>query len=214
MNQFDIQEGQELRVTYTRLDKEPSVSSLSSVHTQKLELLHQFLEATVGSFILTFGVLASNNNTLAILLIFLFSAIVTRQPTIYNPAVTLMETMQGLRTVRTFWASLAGQLVGSMMAAMFCYFVRANTLTPDTSIPPYWDATLSHQILGVSFHNYRSNYTARSLEPRSSSAPSSYRKMITFSSLMTDMSTPSSSQSPSLGLANSAISATHSSTLP
>lgn len=49
--------------------------------------------AAIGSFIFTYGILASAGNNMAILVIFFLSIMITDRLTVFNPAVSFIELM-------------------------------------------------------------------------------------------------------------------------
>ena len=54
---------------------------------------YTILESTIGSFMLTYGIIASNGNYFGLLIIFALSILITNKPTVFNPAVTVMELL-------------------------------------------------------------------------------------------------------------------------
>lgn len=73
-----------------------------------MDVVYHLLQAIIGSYILTFGIIASNGNLLTLLLIMGLSILITHKPTVFNPAVTLMESLQGLITPSQLWSSIFG----------------------------------------------------------------------------------------------------------
>lgn len=71
-------------------------------------MFYAFANSLIGSFIFTYGIVASNGNTLAVLTIFFLSLLLSYKANVYNPAVTLMELLNGLITTNDFFCYLAG----------------------------------------------------------------------------------------------------------
>ena len=73
-----------------------------------MTMIYAFSNSLIGSFIFTYGVVASNGNTLGILAIFFLSLMLAYKANVYNPAVTLIELLNGLITIKDFFYYLIG----------------------------------------------------------------------------------------------------------
>ena len=108
------------------------------------------MAACIGSFIFTFGIIASNGDFMTIMVIFFLSILLTNRLTIFNPAVSFMELIAARINFKEFIFNVIGQVAGSFFGAMVAYFALGNWVDNI----PYLNARIHYGLLGVMSLSY------------------------------------------------------------
>ncbi|CAD8212511.1 unnamed protein product [Paramecium octaurelia] len=139
----DVNAEGESQAAYTRFESSPSVGQLSGTHVEKQTIIKSTLIASIGSFLFTYGILASAGNNTAILVIFFLSILMTDRLTVFNPAVSLIDLLMARIGFQEFMFNVIGQVGGSLLGAMVCFFVLE-----DFTNAPYLNAKIGDNLLG------------------------------------------------------------------
>ncbi|CAD8111975.1 unnamed protein product [Paramecium sonneborni] len=139
----DLNAEGESQANYTRFESSPSVGQLSETHLEKQTIIKSTLIASIGSFIFTYGILSSGGNNMAILVILFLSILMTDRLTVFNPAVSFIDLLYVRIGFQEFMFNVLGQVGGSLLGAMVCFFVLQ-----DFTNAPYLDAKIGDNLIG------------------------------------------------------------------